>query len=65
MENSSLQILRNALANRRRRKALELRLAIRKAEAQQAVYGPDKAAALWDKAIKAQKSVDLLTPPTA
>ena len=65
MTNSTLTNLRNALANRRKAKALALRLALRKAEAMEAVYGTAKALPLWEAYDKANRSVQNLTPPTA
>ena len=59
---SSLALLRNALASRRKAKALALRLALAKAESMEASYGADLARPLWKAVGKAEKAVTLLTP---
>lgn len=55
-ENNALTALRNALAARRKAKWNALRLAIRKARSQEAAYGKEVAAALWQEAGKAYDS---------
>lgn len=53
---TTLAALRNALALRRKAKWTALRLAIRKARSQEAAYGKEIAAALWQEAGKAYDS---------
>jgi hypothetical protein len=54
---SSLALLRNALASRRKAKALALRLALAKASAMETVYGSDLARPFWVAVYKAEKAV--------
>lgn len=61
MNNSdTLALLKAHLARRRKAKFLGLKLALAKAQSQEAAYGPDKAAALWDKYAEAHKSLHRL-----
>lgn len=53
---TTLAALRNALALRRKAKWTALRLAIRKARSQEAAYGKEIAADLWQEAVKAYDS---------
>jgi len=59
----SLTALRNALALRKKKKALTLRLAIAKAEAMEAVYGSDLARPLWMAVGEAEKAVETNKAP--
>jgi len=54
---SSLLALRNALAARRKAKALALRLALAKASAMEAVYGSELASPFWVAVGKAEKAL--------